>query len=504
MKSVISSTAVTILLLLGSVGFAQEAATEVEPAAQEAPSEVGDSDNTKSEAPSNESDESSSETTKTEPVPGKEALDELQKKLAEKGKEGSEEKDDTYELLMMFADALDQVERNYVEPISRRELMEAAIKGVVSKLDQYSNFIAPEDLDRFKTGVENEFGGIGIRVVEDRRGGLRIISPIVGSPAYEAGIRPGDRVVEVNNQSIRGKTVSEAISMMKGKAGTTVDVKIVRLRGKVEEFTLERRRVQVSTVMGINRNEDDTWNFVLDQDKKIGYVRVSAFSRHTSGELSEALRTLDGQGVNGLIVDLRFNPGGLLSSAVEVSDLFLNSGTIVSTEGRNVVSQSWEAKKAGTFENFKMVILVNRYSASASEIVAAALQDHERAIVIGNRTWGKGSVQNIVELDGGRSAMKITTASYARPSGVSIHRFKGAEKWGVDPSEGFEVSLNDRDIQRLLNFQETVNIASGLNKGDDDGEEKPFERTDVYVDPQLKKAVEYLEQQVAVADVDTK
>ncbi len=205
--------------------------------------------------------------------------------------------------------------------------------------------------------------------------------------------------------------------------------------------------------MGDRRKGDDAWDFMLDHDKHIGYIRISAFSRDTAQDVKKALVELQKEGMKGLIVDLRFNPGGLLNSAIEVSDLFISDGRIVSTKGRNTAERTWNAEKEGTFDGFPMVVLVNHYSASASEILSACLQDHKRAVVIGERTWGKGSVQNVIELEGGKSALKLTTASYIRPSGKNIHRFpdsKEGDEWGVMPDAGFELSLNARQTERLV------------------------------------------------------
>ena len=352
---------------------------------------------------------------------------------------------DDYELYQIFADTLDQVERNYVKDISRRELMEAAIQGVLGKLDPYSNYISPDEIGRFKSTVESQFGGIGIQIgVED--GQLKVISPLVGTPAYRAGLEAGDMILEIDGKSTEGISIDQAVKQLKGEAGTKVTLTVQQPgAAKRETVTITREWVHIETVMGDRRKGDDAWDFMLDHDKHIGYIRISAFSRDTAQDLKKALVELQKEGMKGLIVDLRFNPGGLLTSAIEVSDLFVSDGRIVSTKGRNTAERTWDAEKEGTFEGFPMVVLVNHYSASASEIVSACLQDHKRAVVIGERTWGKGSVQNVIELEGGKSALKLTTASYIRPSGKNIHRFpdsKEGDEWGVMPDAGFELALN--------------------------------------------------------------
>jgi carboxyl-terminal processing protease len=211
--------------------------------------------------------------------------------------------------------------------------------------------------------------------------------------------------------------------------------------------------VHVETVLGDRRKADDHWEFMYDEKSRIGYIRIAAFSQETINELRTALDGLRQRQVRGLVLDLRFNPGGLLRSAIEVCNLFISSGRIVSTKGRNTPERVWDAHGKAMCEDIPLVILVNHFSASASEIVSACLQDHKRAVVMGERTWGKGSVQNIIELENGRSALKLTTAAYKRPSGKNIHRFpdsKDKDEWGVMPDLGYELGLNDRETHELL------------------------------------------------------
>ena len=372
-----------------------------------------------------------------------------------------------FELYQLFADTLDQIQRNYVKDVSRRELMEAAIEGVLEKLDPYSNYISPEDINRFKSSVEHQFGGIGIQVgVED--GQLKVISPLLGTPAYRAGLESGDAILEIDGKSTEGILIDEAVKRLKGDSDTKVTLKI-RHAGGVEDETvaITRETIHVDTVLGDTRKGDDTWDFMLDRDKHIGYIRITAFGRDTAADVKRVLEELTEEGLKGLILDLRFNPGGLLSSAIEVSDLFISSGKIVSTEGRNTPERVWEAQQDGTFEGFPMAVLVNHYSASASEILSAALQDHDRAVVIGERTWGKGSVQNVIELENGKSALKLTTAGYHRPSGKNIHRFpnaKDSDEWGVMPNDGFMVRMNGAQTARLIEHRRRRDILIGKHE----------------------------------------
>lgn len=409
-------------------------------------------------------------------------------------------KDNDYELYKILVDTIDQVERNYVTEVDRRELVESAIRGVLSKLDPYSSYIGPDELSRFRASVESEFGGIGIQITADD-GQLQILSPMYGTPAYRAGLLAGDRILEVNDKSTDGLTLDEAVERLKGDEGTTVTLTVVH-PGKVakEKVTLTREKIHVDTVLGDRHKTDGTWEFQLDPKQHIGYIRLTAFSRDTASELQRVLTQLQSEKLRGLILDLRFNPGGLLSAAIEVSDLFVSEGRIVSTKGRNSPERTWDARKEGTFESFPMVVLVNRYSASASEIVAACLQDHKRAVIIGERTWGKGSVQNVVELEDGQSALKLTTASYRRPNGKNIHRFpnaKDTDEWGVIPDTSFELKLSDSEMHALAQDRRTRDILQSSTVAKAQPTTKTKETATV--DRQLEAAVKYLNTELAKA-----
>jgi carboxyl-terminal processing protease len=234
---------------------------------------------------------------------------------------------------------------------------------------------------------------------------------------------------------------------------------------------------------------------MLDDKKKIGYIRLTQFGRQSADELTTALEDLKKRKLKGLVLDLRFNPGGLLSQAVRISDMFIDKGVIVSTEGKNSRKREWRATRGGTFKDFPLVILVNRYSASASEIVSACLQDHDRAIVVGERSWGKGSVQNVIELESGASALKLTTAGYMRPSGKNIHRFpdsKPTDEWGVHPNEGNKIRFSSEEMIKYDRFRRKRDVLS--DKG-------PPERD--FDDRQLTKALEILDAELS-GDKDEK
>lgn len=443
---------------------------------------------------------------------------------AEGGKPFSPDDAEFYELFQVLADTIDQVDRNYVNRVSRRELMEAAIRGALSKLDPYSNYISPDDVSRFKVAVDNQFTGIGIQV-ELRRGLLVVISPIVGSPAYKAGVQAGDIITEIEGKTTEGVSLDGAVTRLKGEAGTNVSLSVLHPGSPTpEKLTVTRQVIQMESVRGDTRNDHDEWNFMLDRDKKIGYIRILSFGRDTHRELRKAMDELKRQELKGLVLDLRFNPGGLLTSAIEVADLYLPEGEIVSTAGRNSAKRSWSARKADTYEGFPMVVLVNHHSASASEIVSASLQDHHRAVIVGERTWGKGSVQTVLDLEGGKSMLKLTTASYRRPSGQNIHRFpdaKESDEWGVKPDPGFEVKLDERELIMLQLHRRDRDVLSGNHTSRDwgaaptetpaapadkeaskpaaDGDKAPSSGKQPFVDRQLQKALDYLTTELAKA-----
>ena len=266
----------------------------------------------------------------------------------------------------------------------------------------------------------------------------------------------------------------------------------------IEQITVVRDIIHVATVLG-DHYEGDKWDYMFDDEKGIGYIRLTHFSRHSNEELVAALKQLREKGMKALILDLRFNPGGLLSQAISIADLFVSPGSglddrIVSTKGRNTEERVWRATRSGTFGDFPVAVLVNRYSASASEIVSACLQDHKRAVIIGERTWGKGSVQNVIELEGGSSALKLTTASYHRPSGKNIHRFpdaKDTDEWGVHPDKDYELKLPLDELQQYLDYRRTRDVISA------DGPPK----TD-FTDRQLGLALKYLEGKLGLAKSD--
>lgn len=399
-----------------------------------------------------------------------------------------------YELMALFVETFQQIESNYVRDVDRRELMEAAIQGMLGHLDQYSSFIPPRHVRQFDQMVEQEFGGIGI-TVNMRNKQLVVVSPLPGTPAHKAGVRAGDVIVEVDGESTKGMNLNDAVRLLQGPVGRPVTVKVTHADddSTTEELKLVRQLIKAPTVRGDHYRPTGEWDFWLENEPKIGFIRLSHFSRYTAEEVKTAMDKLVAEQVKGLVIDLRFNPGGLLESAVEIADMFLEKGNIVSVRGRNVPERSWDARQTGTYPMIPMAVLVNGYSASASEVLSACLQDNGRAVVIGERTWGKGSVQNVIRMEEGDSALKLTTASYHRPSGVNIHRFpemKDSDTWGVTPNDGFVIPFSREEWQDWDRDRSQRDILT-------DGE-NPAEDADAsFDDRQLAAAVTYIREKLS-------
>ncbi|MBX3443181.1 MAG: S41 family peptidase [Planctomyces sp.] len=404
--------------------------------------------------------------------------------------------DEYYELMKVFVDTFQQIDRNYVNDVDRKALVEAAVKGMLDKLDPYSDYISPQDLAKFTEAVEQEFGGVGIHVnFDQQQRNIEVMTTLPGGPAADAGIKAGDRIVEIEGKPVRefpdGQEIDQAIKVLKGEPGKSVKVTIKHLdKDETEELTLTRAIIKLDTVLGDARKPDGAWNYWLDEDKKIAYLRLTNFASRSGEEMRNVLQQLKQDGLKGLVLDLRFNPGGKLEAAVEIADLFLDAGLIVSTEGRNALPQKFAAKKFGTFSGFPMAVLVNRYSASASEIVSAALQDHHRAIVVGERSWGKGSVQTVIDMnvEGSKAALKLTTAAYHRPSGKKIHRFpdaKETDEWGVMPDDGYKIEFTPQELTSYQRARQQKDVV------------RPREPVEAdFTDTQLAKAVEYVDREL--------
>ena len=344
-----------------------------------------------------------------------------------------------YEKIDIFSDVLDKINKEYVDEINQNEVMDAAINGVLQSLDPYSAYMSPESFDSMRTETSGEFGGLGIEVSMEA-GVVKVISPLDESPAYEAGVKAGDYIVKINEHQVQGKTLSEAVDLMRGPVGSDIEITVRRIgERKALVFNITRKIIKIQSVKS------------KKIDKNIGYIRLTAFNENSSSQVRKKIKEFDkDKNIKGYILDLRNNPGGLLSQAIKISDFFLSNGEIVSTKSRKEnENRKWFANEGDILNGKTLVVLINNGSASASEILAGALKDHKRAILIGETTYGKGSVQSIIPLKN-KGAIRLTISKYYLPSGVSISEV------GVDPdievSEGSDEFRIDTESDNQLDF----------------------------------------------------
>lgn len=348
------------------------------------------------------------------------------------------------------------VEREALVQVPRREIFRAAMDGMLKSLDPNSQFIADDQYQQLNEDINQEFGGVGLQIrVDSQTDELTAVRAIPATPAAAAGLLRGDVIVEINGKSTRGMSSSAAVTLIRGPIGSTVNLLVKRGQDDPFEVSLTRARIPVDSVAGDTRKDDGEWNFFLESHPHIGYIRLEKFGERSVEEMKRALKQVNDKAA--LIFDLRSNLGGLLSGSIEIADMFLPPNRlIVSIKGRGetVLERHHTVNEPLFRPEIPLVVLVNRHSASASEIVAACLQDHERAIIIGERSYGKGTVQNLIPLEFGRSYIKLTVASYWRPSNKNIDRtlfYKmRAEdmdngEWGVSPDPGFECELSAMD-----------------------------------------------------------
>ena len=397
-----------------------------------------------------------------------------------------------------FSEVKRQIELHYPEPIKPRELYEFAVRGMIGRLDRHSAYWNRSEVQHQMESLDQQFVGIGAEVSVDPQTKEITARPLFDSPAAKAGMLPGDKILAINGQSTAGIDLENAIKQIKGRIGEPVDLTISR-NGSNEpvELRLERDVIHVDSVKGDVRGDDGySWNFALLDDPRIGYLRVDEFGEHTGEEVDDALQWLKEHSAQGLVLDLRNNGGGILPIAVHICDQFLNEGVIVTIRGRDYEVE--HDAHPGTACDLPMVVLINGDSASASEIVAACLQDHKCAAIVGERSYGKGSVQNLIPIEGGKSRLKLTTAKYWPPSGRNIHRetlpngdpAPESDVWGVKPDAGLEVPLSPKEVEALVKFRRQRELARVLKS------DKVPEGTLLEHDPQLNKAVEYLREKI--------
>ena len=351
-----------------------------------------------------------------------------------------------YEKIDLFSEVLDKVNKDYVDEVDQNAVMDAAINGVLQSLDPYSSYMSPQMLSEMQTETSGKFGGLGIEVGMEA-GVVKVISPIDNSPASKVGIKAGDYIVKINDTQVQGKSLTEAVELMRGPVGTDIEITVRRVgEKKAIVFNITREIIKITSVR----------SKVIDGD--IGYIRLTSFNENSSDQFKEKIKDLKkNKDINSYILDLRNNPGGLLSQAIKITDFFLDNGEIVSTKGRKKTeSRKWYANKGDVIEGSTLVVLINYGSASASEIVAGALKDHKRAILVGENSYGKGSVQSIIPLKN-NGAIRLTISKYYLPSGKSISEI------GVSP----DIKVEEKSDNFKMNSENDnqLNFALKLLKG---------------------------------------
>ena len=348
-------------------------------------------------------------------------------------------KNDLYEKIDLFGEVLENIQKDYVDDVDQAEMMDSAINGVLQSLDPYSAYMSPELFKEMQTDTRGEFGGLGIEIGMES-GVVKVISPIDDTPAAKAGIKAGDYIVKIGGEQVQGKSLLEAVKLMRGPVGTSIDLTVRRKNVKKSlEFKIVRKIIEIKSVS----------SKLIGKDKSLGYIRLKSFNENSDKQFLKSIKEFEKKSqVKGYVLDLRNNPGGLLTQAINITDFFLEDGEIVSTKGRKISeTRKFFARKGDEIKGKPIVVLINNGSASASEIFAGALKDHKRAIILGENSYGKGSVQSIIPLKNG-GGMRLTISKYYLPSGKSISEV------GVIPDilveeEGEDFQINSEKDNQL-------------------------------------------------------
>jgi carboxyl-terminal processing protease len=367
------------------------------------------------------------------------------------------QRDDDYAFVRTLVDIHRRVVDNYVDNVDEQKLDVGAINGMLDQLDPFSVFVPPaqeEDFDRMLSG---NFKGVGVRLDQHPDGTFEIVTPVDGSPAASSGLEPGDILLAVDGKVLENVRLIDLVKMVGGPLGTKVTLTVRHPDGRQASYTLTRAEVHQPTVKGYRRNPDNSWDYSICDNPKIGYVRLTQFTGASYTELRGALEPLLASGMRGLILDLRFNPGGELEQAERIINMLVPKGrTILTTRGRARPEHRDVSDGQGLLPNFPMIVMVNEHSASAAEIVSGSLMDNGRAVVLGQRSYGKGSVQEVIPLDEEGGELKLTVAYYYLPSGRLVHRRKDATDWGVQPQ--ITVPMDVAAEERVLQQQDEAEV----------------------------------------------
>jgi carboxyl-terminal processing protease len=386
--------------------------------------------------------------------------------------------------LPVIDETIEHIRANYVDELldDDDELTEAALRGLIGNLDAHSAYMDAQSLNELSISTSGKLVGIGA-VMDKIDGRLVVKTPLPGSPAREAGLKPGDTIVSIDGVKVQeitdGHGLAESIKGLRGKSGAVVSVEVISADSdRTRQIEITRREIKLASVTGTKRDENDVWNYRLDDHPDIGYLRIWGFTGQTASDFRRVVTRLNSDGIKGLIIDLRNCGGGLMSSTIEVADMFLTDGVILDVRGRHREKKNYSAGKDEILKGIPIVIMVNRNTASAAEILAGALKDRQRATVIGERTYGKGTVQSLFPLKSG-GAIKLTTARFYLPSGSSLEKPLNPgedDSWGVDPSDGFDVEVSVQELDAYAAHRSAIEMFGKPNESEKDFEDTALER----------------------------